>query len=300
MVRRDGYVGAEKSWPHPCFKYGMSDEEYHGDPIPGGSLSSTFARLLTDHVPAKALERRDRKPTKAMNLGKAAHRQALGTGPTLIVWQFDGRTKEGKAERAEYAPYIEAEEVIAVTEAERDQIVGMAEALRRDPTVRKILDASQAEVSAFWQEGDVWCRSRYDLLGERDALDYKTTQDVSLRGFGKAMASYGYHQQAEFYQRGLRALGHPAADWPFRFICQESESPYLIQIHQPDEMAMEVARVLNDRAIRIYAEAKASDTWAGYPTVEATDAASLPGYYYLDHEPQLPDEWRLGSAEMVI
>ena len=86
----------------PLIAHDMPDAVYHADPIPGGSLSSTFARLLTQHVPAKARERfTGRKPTKAMNLGKAAHRQALGTGPTLIVWQFDGRTKDGKAERAE-------------------------------------------------------------------------------------------------------------------------------------------------------------------------------------------------------
>jgi hypothetical protein len=300
MVRRDGYVPVDKSWPRAGFKYGMTDEEYHADPIPDGSLSSTFARLLTAHVPAKALERRDRKPTKAMNLGKAAHRQALGTGPELVVWEHDGRTKEGKAERAARAFDIEAERAVAVTPAERDQVVGMAEALRADPVVSKILDASQAEASAFWQESGVWCRARIDLLDERDALDYKTTQDVSLRGFSKAMGSYGYHQQADFYQRGLRALGHSAADFPFRFICQETEPPYLIQIHQPDEMAMEVARVLNDRALRIYAEAKASGVWPGYLTTEATDAAPLPAYYFYEHEAALPDEWRVTSAEMVI
>lgn len=301
MTRRDGYVKADQTWPHPCLKYGMSDEEYHADPIPGGSLSSTFARLLTSHVPAKALERRqNRQPTKSMNLGKAAHRLALGAGPELVVWEHDGRTKDGKAERAARAFDIESERAVAVTAAERDQIVGMAAALRRDPIVSKLLDECQAEVSAFWQEGGVWCRARYDLLGTRDLLDYKTAQDVSLRGFSKAMASYGYHQQADFYQRGLRALGHSAADWPLRFICQETEPPYLIQIHQPDEVAMEVAAVLNDRAIRIYAEAKASDVWAGYAATEAGEAAPLPGYYFFDHADALPDEWRMTSAEMVI
>ena len=300
MVRRDGYVTADQSWPRECLKYGMTDEDYHADPIPDGSLSSTFARLLTAHVPAKAVQRRDRPPTKAMNLGKAAHRQALGTGPELVVWEHDGRTKEGKAERAARAFDLESDRAVAVTATEQAQIVGMAEALRTDPVVSKILDDSQAEVSAFWQEADVWCRARYDLLGKHDALDYKTTQDVSARGFSKAMATYGYHQQADFYQRGLRALGHSAADFPFRFICQETEPPYLIQIHQPDEMAMEVARVLNDRALRIYAEAKSSDIWPGYPTTEAADAIPLPAYYFYDREDVLPDEWRVLPDQIEV
>lgn len=263
----------------------MSDEDYHADPVPGGSLSSTFARLLTDNVPAKAVELRKRKPTAAMNLGKAAHAHALGAGPELIVWQYDGRTKDGKAERAELAPLLATEAAVAVTAAERDRIFGMSEVLRATPEVAAILKASVAEVSGFWQEGGIWLRARYDLLSKR-AYDYKTCQDASRRGFSKAMASYGYHQQAEFYQRGLAALYHVAAKEPVRFICQETQPPYLVQIHTPDEEALEVARQLNDRAIRIYAESAASGVWAGYEQVTA-EPTCLPAFYFFDHEGQL-------------
>lgn len=272
----------------PGFVTGMDDETYHADPVEGGSLSSTFARLLTKYVPAKAIEvRRNRKPTKSMNLGKAAHSHALGAGPELIVWQHDGRTKEGKAERAELAPRLATEAAVAVSEDERDQILGMAAALRAHPEVAAILDSSLPEVSGFWREGDVWCRARYDLLGAV-GYDYKTCQDASRRGFSKAMASYGYHQQAEFYRRGLINLGHPAADRPMRFICQETTAPYLVQIHEPDDMALEVAQQLNDRAIRIYAEAKKSGEWPGYERLTA-EPTPLPGFYFYDNEDVLPD-----------
>lgn len=276
---------------------GMSDETYHADPVPGGSLSSTFARLLTEHVPAKALERRNnRKPTKAMNLGSAAHRHALGVGPDLIVWEFDGRTKEGKAEREKWKPAIDAEAAVAVTEAERDQIHGMVKALRDHPEVAAIIDASPNEVSGFWQEGSTWCRARYDTLLDAAAYDYKTCTDATRRGFSKAMASWGYHQQAEFYQRGLQALGHRAGDRPMRFICQETDAPYLVQIHTPDDTALEVARQLNDRAIGIYAESMRTGIWAGFTTLHA-EPTPLPAYYFFDKEDALPD---LYSAEMEI
>jgi hypothetical protein len=96
------------------------------------------------------------------------------------------------------------------------------------------------------------------------------------------MGSYGYHQQSEFYLRGLAALGHPAASEPMRFICQETEAPFLVQIHTPDDEAMEVARELNDRAIRVYAESKASGTWAGYAELTA-EPTSLPSFYWFDN-----------------
>lgn len=279
----------------PGLVYNMSDDDYHADPVAGGSLSSTFARLLTEYVPAKAdALRRDRKPTKSMNLGKAAHAHALGAGPELIVWQHDGRTKAGKEERAEAASLLATEAAVAVTEAERQQILGMVESLRAHPEVVKILSTSRPEVSGFWQEGNVWCRARYDLLGDERGYDYKTCQDASRLGFQKSMANYGYHQQGEFYQRGLQALGHPAGRRRLRFICQETVAPYLVQIHTPDSVAMLTAKELNDRAINLYADAHASGEWPGYAELVAEETG-LPAYYYYNHEDQLG----LAYQEMV-
>lgn len=271
----------------PGLIYGMKDEVYHADPIEGGSLSSTFCRLLTDHAPSKAILRAtNRKPSKAMNLGSAAHSHALGAGPELIVWQYDGRTKDGKAERAELADKIATQAAVGVTEAERDQILGMVAALRAVPEVAQILERSQSEVSSFWREGDIWGRARYDLLDEAASFDYKTAQDASPRGFQRAMASYGYHQQAEWYQRGLKALGHAAGGRRLRFIVQETEAPYIVQIHEPDDEAMDVAESLNDRAVRIYAQAKATGVWPG-PERIVHDPTPLPSFYFYDHEDSL-------------
>jgi len=262
----------------------MPDAIYHADPVPAGSLSSTFVRLLTNHVPAKAVELRKRPATAAMTLGKAAHRQALGTGPELIVWQHDGRTKDGKAERAEHADLIASEAVVAVTEKQRVQILGMTQALRAHPEVVEILEHSEAEVSSFWQEGPIWLRARHDLLSDVGAYDYKTCEDCSARGFSKAMANYGYHQQAEFYQRGLKALGHPAGERRMRFICQETSAPYLVQIHEPDDEAALIAETQNDRAMRVYAECTRSGVWPAYPELVA-EPTPLPAFYFTDHDP---------------
>lgn len=262
----------------------MSDDIYHADPISGGSLSSTLARLLTNHPPAKARARfAGRKPTRAMNLGKAVHSHALGRGPDLIVWQYDGRTKEGKAERAEFADRLATEAAVAVTPDQRTQIEDMVTALISHAEVREILATSQAEVSGFWQERDIWLRARYDLLSPEESYDYKTTQDCSLRGFSRSLGSYGYHQQAEFYLRGLRVLGHQAGKHPLRFICQETEPPYLVQIHTPDDEAMTFARIANDRAITTYAECKRTGVWPEYSQLRA-EPAPLPAWYFYDHE----------------
>ena len=264
----------------PGLVYDMPEEIYHGEPVEGGSLSSSLARKLTAHVPAKAYaQHHNRKPTASMNLGKAAHLRALGVGPKLIVWKHNGRTKAGKEERFKWGMDIAAERAIAVTADEHDQVLGMAAALRADPEVAAMLDAGTPEVSVFWQEQGAWCRGRFDLLGDV-ADDYKTTDDASARGFEKAMSTYGYHQQADFYLRGLRAIGHPAGNQPMRFICQEKEAPYLVQVHTCDELAMEIAAALNDRAIAIFAESVASGEWAGYPALYAEPTALPANYFY--------------------
>ncbi|HET7327163.1 MAG TPA: PD-(D/E)XK nuclease-like domain-containing protein [Nocardioidaceae bacterium] len=285
----------------PGLVRGMSDETYHGDPVPSGSLSSSFARQLTNHVPAKARARHlNRRPTKAMNLGKAAHAHALGAGPELIVWEYDGRTKDGKAERAAKADVLATEAAVAVTQAERDQILGMAEALRATPELAAILDTCESEVSGFWQEGGIWCRARYDLLSDTLAWDYKTAEDSSARGFEHAMATYGYHQQAEFYQRGLRARGHAAAAEPMRFIVQETQEPYLVQVHTCDDLSIEIAAALNDRAIEIYAEAHKSGEWPGYPSLHA-EPTGLPNGYFYRYGDLLPNHLNpFAEAEMSM
>lgn len=269
----------------PGLVYGMDDESYHSDVQ---CLSSSLARQLTQHVPAKAVAlHRNRKPTKAMNLGTAAHLHALGRGPKLVVWEHDGRTKAGKEERLTHADDIAAQRVVAVTEEERDQVIGMAAALRDNPEVAKILDTCKPEVSIFWQERNVWCRGRFDLLGDDAGYDYKTTDDASAHGFERAMATYGYHQQADFYLRGLRVLGHQAGNRPLRFICQEKQAPYLVQVHTCDDLAMEVASALNDRAIGIFAEAVASGEWPGYLDLYCEPTA-LPAHYFYHFADVIP------------
>ena len=73
-----------------------------------------------------------------------------------------------------------------------------------------------------------------------------------------------------------------------RFICQEKSAPYLVQVHTCDELAMEIAAALNDRAIDIFAAAVASGEWAGYPTL-TPDPTGLSTNYFYRHAGVIPD-----------
>lgn len=84
-----------------------------------------------------------------------------------------------------------------------------------------------------------------------------------------------------------------------RFICQETEPPYLVQIHAPDEEALDLARDLNDRAIRLYADHARDGSWPGYPHLVA-EPTGLPTFYYFDRADVLPERWRALEEELVI
>ena len=72
-----------------------------------------------------------------------------------------------------------------------------------------------------------------------------------------------------------------------RFNCQEKHPPYLVQVHTCDELAMEVAAALNDRAIDIFAAAVKSGEWAGYPSLHA-EPTGLPARYFYRYADLIP------------
>lgn len=287
----------------PGLVFDMSDETYHADPIEGGSLSSSMARLLTEHVPAKARAIAEaNRETSAMKLGTMAHRVNLGfqspedwSPDGLTVLTLDGRTKAGKEEKqaaidAGLKPVTEAAYTTAT--ALYHDLKGMHDAMAAHDSGSRLLTSGKSEVSAFWQDEEtgVWCRARFDVLPDKRGgtamvvPDYKTTIDASRRGFAKSVARYGYHQQADFYERAVRALGINKRP-EMRFVAQETSAPYLVNVHRIDHEARETARVLNDRALRIYAHCKNSGEWPGY--THDPEPLALPSFYFYDHEEAL-------------
>ena len=66
--------------------YTLPADEYHADPVKGGSLSSSGARKILE-CPARFRWERDHPPvpTDAFNFGHAAHKLVLGAGPDVEV-----------------------------------------------------------------------------------------------------------------------------------------------------------------------------------------------------------------------
>jgi len=244
-------------------------EVYHGDFVPGGSLSSTGARkLLAPSCPALFKYDQDNPPgpKKVFELGTAAHKLVLGDGPELV--KVDAPLWNTNAIKAEVAA-IRAAGAVPLKAAEYQQVHDMADAILRHPEAAELLnpDHGDAEQSIYWTDPNtgITRRARIDWL-RRDGqpIDYKTTQSADLDAISKTVYDHGYHQQADWYLNGLDALGITAADTEFTFIFQEKQAPYLVSVICLDDTAMRVGRLLNQAAIQLYANCREADHWPGY------------------------------------
>lgn len=264
----------------------MSDDIYHGDPVPDWSLSASGARTLQppNGCPAKYLYQRTHRPapSDAFTFGHAAHKLVLGVGLDIVVIDADSwRTKAAQEAKKEAL----AEGKAPLLSHDHDTVQAMAAAIRAHPIASAVLnpDNGAPEQSLFWQDNltGVWRRCRLDWLpnpssGRVVASDYKTAASADPSTFARHAASYGYAEQARWYLDGIEAVG--VADDPgFVFIVQEKEPPYLVSVIELDADALRVAEHINRRAIDVFAECKATGEWPSYESGVAY--ASLPVWY---------------------
>lgn len=253
-------------------RYEISAAEYHGDPVPTGSLSSTGARkLLPPSCPALFRHEREhgQEHRTEFDIGTAAHKLVLGAGPAITeVKARDWRTKA--AQEARDAAY--ATGAVPLLTVDYDRVTGMAAALTRDDIAMALLnpDHGQPEQAIFWQDEQtgVWRRALIDWLpelgpGRPIAVDYKTTISAEKDAIRKSVARYGYHQQAAWYLDACASIGYPP-DTAFVFIFQEKQAPYLITPVQLDDTAMGIGRDRNRRAIEVYRDCTTTGIWPGH------------------------------------
>lgn len=260
----------------------MPDDTYHGDPVPGGSLSVSGAKKLLTTCPAKFAYEREhgRAPKAEFDFGHAAHLKVLGKGARLAVIDArDYKTDKAKGEKA--AAYASGQVPMLVGQI--PVVDAMAAAIRRHPLASRLLapDPAMSEQSGFWldEQHGVWRRLRIDRmcwLGDRLVIvDYKTCESADNESCRKALRNFGYDQQDDWYTTGARAL--ELHDEPgFLFVFQERTAPYLVNVVGCDDGAVAYGHRLNDKALSIFAECQATGVWPGYGS-EIT-YLSLPGW----------------------
>lgn len=227
----------------PGFYYDMPARDYHADPAPSPSLSSTIARTIIAKSLAHAHgehprlgARLKKKQTDAMSRGSLVHaiisgslKSEVSIGDFATFRGKEAQDWKAKAEAAGKIPVLRED----LTEAEK-----IAESLRLKASRGVSMDLfseGRAEVSAFWQKNGAWFRARYDRLISPDnepstAIDWKVTKDVSLKAVKNSMRRFGYAAQAAHYLSGLDALRPQFRGLhSFVFVFVEDSWPYSVR-----------------------------------------------------------------------
>jgi hypothetical protein len=233
------------------------------------------------HFHAKHIARTaPQEDTPALVFGRDLHTAYLEPEKVqkrVIVKDWDERTKEGKARRAE----VDASGIRIITQTEADtckQIKAMVDALHRDPLVSKIYAArTHVEHPITWEDPTtgVPCKAKIDfaakLNGRHAVCDLKSAEDASPDAFARSIAKYGYARQASQYTDGWSIYTGSPVD-SFMFIVIEKAPPYAIGVYELDAEAIEKGAADRRRLLDLYASCVASGKWPGY----APQTISLP------------------------
>lgn len=284
--------------------YGLLAEDYHGDPVVGGSLSSTGARkLLPPSCPALFKHWRDseeRETKRAWDFGKGAHQRVLGEGPALVeVADESGKNPaEWRTDKCKaMVKAIRDRGDVPLHLGELTVVQAMADQLRAHAWASKLFQpgTGEPERTIVWRDSltGVWCRALLDWLplptaGRFIFRDYKTGATSSVMKPDRTIDDFGYYFQAAFHLAGLRALGIAEDDAAALIVLQCKEPPYLVRVVQPDPTAMRIGAIRVREAIDTYAECRAAEE-AGQPNAwrawsDDVEMVSLPAWTERQYE----------------
>jgi hypothetical protein len=244
---------------------GLPADEYHADRT---SISSSGLRaLLNPGCPAQFKYDRDNPPApkKEFDLGNAAHAEVLGEGHDIVEIQYPDY-KTGAAQAAKREAYAAGK--VPLLPKEKLQVDAMAEAIRQHPIAGPLFTPGTgiAERSLYWTDPatGVRCRARPDWLKELPGLtlcvDLKTIRTSDPETVSRAIREHAYHQQDPHYIDGISAVLRPE-DVRFIFVFVSKQAPHLITVRELTDQDRDIGRARNERALRIYAECTATDTW---------------------------------------
>lgn len=251
-------------------------EDYHADPCPQPSLSSTGARMLANDCPAAYWHaRQNPECRRVFDIGTAGHLMVLEPERFEARVQIIQGTKKDGTPSDGYKTADAREQLAAARAAgktpllpsEADMVRDMRAALWNDPVAKHAFEGGVAEQTLIWRDPEfgIWCRTRPDYLPPhgRYLVDYKTSMSADPEDFGKAMFNYGYHQQAAWYLDAVAAVTDRRPE-KFCFVVQSKKPPHLVSVCWVDPEAIEIGRALNRYAKGVFRWCLHHGEWPGY------------------------------------
>lgn len=237
---------------------GIDESTYHGDP---GSLSSTGAKTLLYDGPRAYRWQRDHPIHKdAYDLGSVAHALILGVGDYTVLEHDSYRSKAAQVDRDQ----ARADGRTPLLAKDYRVAEAIADAVTASPLAVSILAEGRPEVSMWATDPDtgVLMRGRVDWLRGDSIVDLKTSaKPTHPTEWAWTVRNYHYALQAAWYRRIHRL--NTGDDLPFLWIAVDKSDDPQAYVHQPDPDLLADADYDVDRALHLYADCVATDTWPG-------------------------------------
>jgi len=258
--------------------HNISERDYHADPAPAPSLSSSIAKVLLAQTPRHAAlahprlnrELPESEPSRAAEVGTVAHKLLTGKGAEIcLIDAASYQTKAAKEARAEAyaagkAPILAEDHRAAVIIAAA--VIGRLAAI---PQCEGALSDGVGEQVLLWQDtGGIWCRAMLDWWQASTATvyDIKTTQRGLSDREIQSLITGGWDVSAGHYIRGLTTLmPELAGRFRFRWIVVEQSEPHEVRIIEADRTTLEMGDRKAAMAISKWRECMVMGEWPGYP-----------------------------------
>jgi PDDEXK-like domain of unknown function (DUF3799) len=251
---------------------GITAEQYHADPAPDASLSSSIAKILLDQSPMHAWMAHPRlnpnyKPDEnaRFDLGSAAHMLILEKriDGIVIIEAKDWKTKLAKEQR----DAARANGQFPVLRYQFEKMEAMAIAANQYLETTElvgILENGSIEETFIWEEEGIYCRCKPDVLAadKRIILDYKSTENAEPETFIRQIGRMSYDLQAELYVRGIKYC--TGIEPTFIFLAQEITAPYACSLIALANSYREIGKTKIARAMRIWKSCLKSNQWPAY------------------------------------
>ncbi|HEX3884783.1 MAG TPA: PD-(D/E)XK nuclease-like domain-containing protein [Stellaceae bacterium] len=245
----------------------MPEAEYHATK----ALSAGGAWSLANDCPAIYWHSSPFNPdaapaenAKVMDIGTALHLAVLEPDRlqerTVLVEAEDWRTKAAKEARdAAYEAGL-----TPLLLKDRDLVDRLANVLRRNEYVARLLDGADTEISYFWDAGGVGGKARADLVTKDCSAigDLKASASASPLFFQRRAFNAGHFLRTPWYVDGWEAsTGKRAEYW---YIVVGCEEPHLVSVLQLDQKAVEWGRMMIRRSLDLFRRCRDRGVWPGY------------------------------------
>ena len=251
--------------------YDMPELDYHADPVPGGSFSSTMAKQILKS-PANLRHYLDspRVEKKVFDIGHAIHAGVLSVGLELVEIPdelLSGANRSvSSAEAKEWVAGAYLAGQVPLKAHEIAPIQAAVDAVKSHPLAGPIFTNGTPEVSAFAidPETGMWLRARFDWVNfDHTLTDLKSANDGEPVKFERKGRDLGYHVQEAFY-RHVYGLASGVAAKDFQFATVETSAPYLVDVHAPIDWPL-MGESARKKATALYKECMESGEWPGRP-----------------------------------